>query len=267
MRALSFINEKGGTGKTTLAVNVAAYFAREEKRRVLLLDLDTQGHAGKALGLDVRTISPHIFHLLTEPSLEWEAVVQRSAMENLDVVSCYREMSEFSVAVASDRERALRLERRLREPFPQSYDLVVMDSPPTMGVTAQNVLLASHAIVVPMGLTYLAFDGCAEIVRTLQHLAEEYHRPELKVALVVPTLYRKTSLADEILARLASYFPDRIGTPLPFNVKIDEAQSHGKTIWEYAPKSVGAAALRQIAQQIGAAVSLQTSSPQSSVAA
>lgn len=249
MRRIAFINEKGGTGKTTLAVNFAAYLARARGLKVLLIDLDTQGHAGKALGLDVRGLKPHVFHLLTDPAVKLSDVTHPTAIENLFAVPAYREMSEFPVAVAADPKRARRLAARL-DAEAGGYDAVVFDAPPSMGLTTHNVLVASTEIVVPVALTYLALDGCAEIVETVREVGDANGRPDLKVTRVVPTLYRKTALAEAILGKLGEYFPGLVTGPVGFNVKIDEAQSHAQTIWEYAPKSKGAEILARVAASI-----------------
>src|SRR5690349_21178057 len=112
MRRIAFINEKGGTGKTTLAVNTAAWLARESGLRVLLVDLDTQGHAGKSLGVDVRTLPRNIFHLLTEESVRLADVVQPTSIPGLSVLPSYKEMSDFPLVVAQDERRAHRLAER-----------------------------------------------------------------------------------------------------------------------------------------------------------
>jgi chromosome partitioning protein len=105
--------------------------------------------------------------------------------------------------------------------------------------------------VVPVALTYFSLDGCAEVAATVREVAEAEGRPELRVTKVVPTLYRKTALAGAILERLGAYFPDALArTPLGYNVKVDEAQSHGQTIWQYAPTSRGAQMLAEIAAEI-----------------
>ena len=251
MRRIAFINEKGGTGKTTLAVNTAAWLARERKLKVLLVDLDTQGHSGKSLGVDVRTLPRNVFHLLTEDGVRLEDVVQPTAVSGLSVLPSYKEMGDFPVAVAQDERRAHRLASRLAQAEAAGYQALVFDAPPSMGLTTRNILVAATEVVVPVALTYLALDGCAEMVETVRKVGEAEGLPELRVTRVVPTLYRKTALADAILERLKAYFPDSLAsTPLGFNVKIDEAQSHGKTIWEYAPSSRGAELLAAIAREI-----------------
>ncbi|MHB8879742.1 MAG: ParA family protein [Myxococcaceae bacterium] len=250
-RRIAFINEKGGTCKTTLAVNVAAYFAQKKGMRVLLVDMDTQGHAGKSLGLDVRSLTPNVFHLLSDPTVKFEAVVQPTAIERLFVLPSYKEMSEFPVVVAPDPRRAFRLADRLAGPEAKAFDAVIFDAPPSMGLTTFNILVAATEVVIPVALTYLSLDGCAEVVETVRRVSEEHHRPDLHVSLVVPTLYRRTALADEILAKLKSYFPERCAkSSLGMNVKIDEAQSHGQTIWEYAPWCRGAQMLQEIAEEV-----------------
>lgn len=252
MRRIALTNEKGGTCKTTLAVHLAAYFA-EQGQRVLLVDLDTQGHAGKSVGIDVRTCRPNAFHWLSDSSIKLSDVVHPSAIPNLAVIPANKDISEFPLAVAQDPRRAYRLFDLLQKPEAKVFDVVVFDSPPSMGLTTLNILVAAIEVVIPVALTYLAMDGCAEVVETVQLVSTQYEKPDLRVSVVVPTLYRKTTLADEILDKLREYFPTKLSAPLGFNVKIDEAQSHGKTIWEYAPRSRGATMLRSIAQQIDSA--------------
>jgi len=254
MRRIAFINEKGGTCKTTLAVNIAAYFAEQKGLKVLLLDLDTQGHAGKALGVDVRSLSRNIFHFLLDDAVRLEEVVQPTAVSNLWLIPSYKDMSEFPTALASNPRRFHRLLERLDSPDLSDYDALIFDAPPSMGLTTFNILVAASEVVIPVALTYLALDGCAEVVETVRRVAQEHKLGELRITLVVPTLYRKTTLADEILAKLKSYFPETLSkTPLAFNVKLDEAQSHGKTIWEYAPSSRGAEMLASISEELLAA--------------
>jgi chromosome partitioning protein len=112
-------------------------------------------------------------------------------------------------------------------------------------------MLAAEEIVIPVSLTYLGLDGCAELVDTVAQVRDSYRHPSLRVALVVPTLYRPTRLADEILAKLRAHFGERAArTVVNYNVRIDEAQSHGQSIWEYAPRSAGATALRALCEEI-----------------
>ena len=254
MRRIALINEKGGTGKTTLAVNVAAYFAQQKHLPVLLVDLDTQGHAAKSLGIDVRGLPAHVFHLLTDPAVRLEQVIYPTAVPNLSVLPSYKQMADFPTWVADDAQRSRLLERRLQQPAASRFEVVLFDAPPSLGLATRNILVAATEVVIPVSLTYLALDGCAELVETIRQVTAEEHCAPLPVSLVVPTFYRNTALADQILEKLRLYFPGALSRePLAFNVKIDEAQSHGKTIWEYAPSSRGAKMLQIISEEIWAA--------------
>jgi chromosome partitioning protein len=249
MRRIAFVNEKGGTCKTTLAVNLAAFLARQG-RRVLLVDLDTQGHAGKSLGCDVRELRPNVYDLLLDPNRPLASVARPTAVPGLDLVPANKALAEFPLAVAYDRERTLRLARRL-DAAKGSYDYVVIDSPPSAGLFLTSALLAATDVVIPVATTYLALDGCAEVAATIEQLKAEHGRDDLRVAMVVPTLYRKSVLADEVMAKLREYFPGRVaGTVLSHSVHLDEAQGHGQSIWQYAPRSKGARMMQALGAEL-----------------
>jgi len=249
-RRIAFINEKGGTGKSTLAVNTAAWLALKRNKRVLLVDLDTQGHAGKSLGIDVRGLSMSAFDWLTRDDVPLAAVAHTTSTPGLTVVPSYKQLADLPQALSGDMQRARRLAKRLEVPEAESYDYIIFDAPPSLGLVTTNILVASTEVVIPVAVTYLSLDGCAEMVQTIEQVNTEHARPDLHVSLVVPTLYRKTALADEILEKLQEYFPGRCAAPVAMNVAIDEAQSHGKTIWEYAPWSRGATLLQAVAENV-----------------
>jgi chromosome partitioning protein len=253
MRRIAFINEKGGTCKTTLCVNTAAWLAVERGLRLLLVDMDTQGHAGKSLGVDVRGLSPTVHEwLMGEAPLA--AVARPTAVPGLTLLPANKALAGFPVAVASAADRAGRLRARLEQIPAEAFDAVLIDSPPSRSLVTDNVLGAADALVVPVALTYLALDGCAEILDSLDDLRASTGRaPEL--ALVVPALYRATQLADEILEKLRERFPGQLSAHvLGWSVKVDEAQSHGRTVFEHAPRSPGAVALAAIAGEVWARV-------------
>ncbi len=249
MRRIAFVNEKGGTCKTTLCVSTAAWIAGTRGKRVLVADLDTQGHAGKALGVDVRGLAPTVRDVLVGETFSVRDVARPTGVPGLDLLPANKDLAGFPVEVAHLADRADRLRRRLDDVPEEAWDAVLIDAPPSVSLVTENVLRAATEVVLPVGLTYLALDGCAEILDSLASLRRETGRsPE--VTLVVPTLHRKTQLAGEILEKLRERFPGRLAPPLGFSVKIDEAQSHGRTIFEYAPRSSGAVALAGIARAI-----------------
>jgi len=249
MRRIAFINEKGGSCKTTLAVNTAAWLAGRRGARVLLCDLDTQGHAGKSLGIDVRGMRPTIADLLCEPDVQVNDVVRPTPVEGLDLLPANKDMARFPIEAAARADRDRLLQKKLADLA--GYDYVLFDAPPSMGLVTTNIMLAAEEIVIPVAMTYFALDGCAEILETVERVRDAFGHDALHVAMVVPTLYRKTALAAEILERLRARFPETLcRTVLGYNVQIDEAQSHGQTIWEYAPASRGAALLEDIAREL-----------------
>jgi chromosome partitioning protein len=249
MRRIAFINEKGGTCKTTLCVNMGAWLARRRGQRVLVVDLDTQGHAGKSLGVDVRRLSPTVNDLLLGRA-PLGAVLHSTAVPRLDLLPANKELAAFPLAIAADADRGDKLRQTVAALPGDRWDYVLFDAPPSVSLVTENVLRAAGEIVLPVALTYLALDGCAEIMASLAALREEGgDAPE--VTMIVPALYRKTQLADEILAKLRARFSERMArTVLGWSVKVDEAQSHGLTIFEHAPSSGGAHALAALADEL-----------------
>ncbi len=248
MRRIAFINEKGGTGKTTLAVNLAAWLALKHKQRVLLCDLDTQGHAAKSLGLDVRGLHPTVFDLLVDQNVTLSSVLRPSGIPRLDLLPSNKDLAEFPGRAGTAPDRTRKLFDRLRGL--QDYEFLFIDSPPSMSLTTLNAMVAATEIVIPVALNYFSLDGCAEILETVGRVRRDHHT-DLRVSMVVPTLYRRTKLADEILERLRARFPEELSrTVLGYSVAIDEAQSHGRSIWEYAPRSRAAALLEAIGLEL-----------------
>jgi chromosome partitioning protein len=250
MRRIAFINEKGGTCKTTLCVNVAARLAARG-RRVLLADLDTQGHAAKSLGVDPRGLAPSVHDWLVGAA-PFAAVARPTALPGLDLLPANKDLAAFPVAVASAPDRAAVLRARLDELPEGAYDAVLVDSPPSRSLVTDNILVAVREVVIPVALTYLALDGCAEILQSVERLrAERGEAPRLTLA--VATLHRRTRLAEEILAKLRERLGPAVSrTVLGWSVKVDEAQSHGRTVFEWAPRSTAARALAAIADEIDA---------------
>jgi chromosome partitioning protein len=249
VRRIAFINEKGGTCKTTLCVNLAAWLATERGQRVLVADVDTQGHAGKSLGVDVRGMQPTIRDLLLRTA-RLDEVVRPTPVAGLDLLPANKDLASFPVDVASHPDRTEKLRALVDALPPDRWDLVFFDAPPSVSLVTDNVLRAATEIVLPVALTYLALDGCAEIMDSLARLRAERGSAPVPT-LIVPALYRKTQLADAILAKLHERFPEAVSTEvLGWSVKVDEAQSHGQTIFEYAPRSSGARALAALADEL-----------------
>ena len=249
-RKIAFVNEKGGSCKTTLAVNVSSYLARQGAK-VCLVDMDPQGQVGKALGFDVAAMVPSVFELLTDPEVSAKEAVFPTTDENLDLIIANKALVDFSVVAALDDDRVMKLKNKLDRL--RGYDYVIIDSPPSLGLHTLNVMMAVKEIIIPVSLTYLALDGASEILETVDNVKRTYNKRDLEITMVVATLYRRTRLADAILAKLGDFFGERLAkTVIGYNVAIDEAQSLGQTIWDYAPRSRGAEMLAALAEEIRA---------------
>ncbi len=264
-RRIAFVNEKGGSAKTTLVANLAAYYALRRGRRVLALDLDPQGQLGKVLGVDVRGARRSAVDLVVSALVDPESLDDAAQaaddlpsvptrIEGLDLVVSNKSLALQAGWLDGDDDPTGRLRRRLvRSARARSYDFVLMDAPPSFSALTLNVLRAADEVVVPVPLTFLALDGCAELLRTLQTVRTRFGHRSLRVSMVVPTFYRRTRLAHEVLESLKQRFPKEIGaTVLGYHVRIDEAQSRGLSIFEYAPGDRGARALAAVAEELEA---------------
>jgi chromosome partitioning protein len=249
VRRIGVVNEKGGSCKTTLAVHLGAYLATEKDQRVLLVDLDPQGHLGKTLGYDVSAYTRTTLEMLTDEERNPGLFVRRTRFEGLDIVLSNKSIALLPTITAADPERHLKLLKALDRL--SGYDFVVMDSPANFGTAMLNIFAAADELVVPVNASFLALDGCAELVKTLSVLPESPGIVPPALRLIVPTLYRPTRMADAVIERLKEHFPGRVhGEPLRFDVKMEEAQSHGKTIWEYARHTRAAGMLAGLGEAV-----------------
>ncbi len=248
-RRIGIVNEKGGSCKTTLTAHLGAYLATRRSARVLLIDLDPQGHLGKTLGYDVSAYTRTTLEMLLDEERNPGLFVRRTRFEGLDIILSNKSIALFPTIAAADPERHFRL-RRCLDRLPE-YDFVLMDAPANFGTTMLNILAAAQELIVPVNASFLALDGCAELVKTLSGLPASpgFSAPALR--LIVPTLYRPTRLADAVIERLNAHFPGRVHEePLRYDVKMEEAQSHGKTIWEYAASSRAALMLAALGERV-----------------
>src|SRR5688572_26297694 len=262
-RRVAFINEKGGSAKTTLVANLGAYLALRRGRRVLAIDMDPQGQLAKVFGVDHRAPARTAIDLLLDATLGEESRARSAAAPVLPIVKTRIRGMDLIVANKSlglfpawqdrdDPDPTARLAATLdAAPEVARYDYVLFDAPPSFGPLTLNVLRAADEVVVPVPLTYLALDGCAELMRTIHTVRERYGHPTLRVAMVVPTFYRRTKLAHDILEQLKARFPKEIAHGvIGFHVRIDEAQSKGLSVFEYAPRDRGARALAELAEEL-----------------
>ncbi len=235
--------------------------------------MDPQGQLGKVLGLEVRRPRHSAIELLVDSVLgETVKASERrgdrdalpralpatsTRIANLDVIVANKSLALFpnwTGGLLTDEDATNRLAQTLdAAPNTSDYDFILFDAPPSFGPLTLNILRAVDEVVVPVPLTFLALDGCAEMMRTLEMVRSRYDKPGLQLVMVVPTFYRRTRLAREILNKLEQRFPKELSLAIVgYNVKIDEAQSRGLSIIEYAPKDRGAEVMASIAEELEA---------------
>ena len=242
MKTLGVVNQKGGVGKTTTAINLAAYLAAGG-RRVLLLDMDPQANATSALGL--RGAEQGLYEALGEPGRVAE-LVQPTVQSGLDVLPATPDLAGAGVELADDPDALARLLASVR-----GYDLAIVDAPPSLGPLTVNVLAAADALLIPLQAEYYALEGLAGLMETVERVQAGLN-PRLKVLGVAITMFDgRTNLAQEVETMVRQHFGELVfWSVVPRNVRLSEAPSFAKPINAFAPLSSGAAAYKRLAEEV-----------------
>jgi chromosome partitioning protein len=247
-RTLAIVNQKGGVGKTTTAVNLAAGLALAE-RRTLLVDLDPQGNATTGLGVDKAALERTIYHVLLEGAPVAE-VAKPTMLPFLHLVPSDIDLVGAEIELISQDNRESRLKQALGL-VGHAYDYIIIDCPPSLGILTLNALSAAQSALVPLQCEYYAMEGLAHIIRTIG-LVHERLNPDLKVEGVVLTMFDgRTSLAGQVRAEAQRHLGNQVMTTIiPRNIRLSEAPSYGKPIMLYDLKSVGSTAYLDLAREV-----------------
>jgi chromosome partitioning protein len=242
---LAVANQKGGVGKTTTAINLSAAVAAAGTT-CLLIDLDPQGNATSGLGIEVGD-QPTVYEVLLDDQPLSTAIVA-SGQERLDVVPASPDLAGADVELVPALAREQRLRRALEAPL--SYDLVVIDCPPSLGLLTINALTAATEVLVPVQCEYMALEGLGQLSRTLDAVRRNLN-PALNLRGVLLTMYDgRTNLSQQVASEVRKHFPNTYETVIPRNVRLSEAPSHGLPINLYDPSSRAAKAYAAFAAEL-----------------
>ena len=248
VKVIAVANQKGGVGKTTTAVNLAACLAKEG-RKVLLIDSDPQGNATSGLGFDKRDVKKCIYDVLIN-EVPIADTLKHTAYENLDVIPATIQLAGAEIELVSLMNREGRLKNAL-ERIKHDYDYVIIDCPPSLGLLTINALTAASSVMIPVQCEFYALEGITMLMNTIQ-LVQRNLNPALKLEGVVMTMFdSRTNLAQDVVEEVKKYFKTKMyKTIVPRNVRLSEAPSHGMPVIDYDSKSKGAQVYMELAQEV-----------------
>ena len=242
MQIISVINQKGGVGKTTTVINLAAGLSQQGKK-ILVIDLDPQGNATTGLGLSNTDNSRDTIYGVLNGSKEISEVIKKTEFENLDMISSNVDLSGLEVETADDGNRAFILMLKLTAYLKDSgslYDYILIDCPPSLSLLTVMALVSSHSLVVPLQTEFFALEGLTQLMKTIERIKVSLN-PDLKIRGILLTMYdKRNKLSSQVEKEARDYFNDKVySTVIPRNVRLSEAPSHGMPVLIYDKSCLG----------------------------
>ena len=249
---LSIINQKGGVGKTTTAINLAAALALKNKK-ILVIDLDPQGNATTGLGLSNSESSDETIYRVLNGTKNISKVIKKTQFENLDLVSSNVDLSGLEVETASDSRRAFILKEQIMtylKDFTGKYEYIFIDCPPSLSLLTVMALVASHSLLVPLQTEFFALEGLTQLMKTIDRVKINLNS-ELKIKGILLTMYdKRNKLSSQVEKEARDYFKEKVySTIIPRNVRLSEAPSHGVPVLIYDKSCVGSKSYFNFAEE------------------
>ena len=247
-RVFAIANQKGGVGKTTTAINLAASLAANDLR-VLVIDSDPQGNATTGLGVSKDAGRPSLYHVILGDSPVRDAIV-KTDFEGLNLISADKNLVGANLELVGTENREFRLRERIAE-IRNDYHFILIDCPPALDLLTLNALLAADAVLVPIQCEFFALEGISELMDTIDRIKESFHHP-LEIAGILLTMFDdRTNLTRQVATDLRDFFKNEVfQTIIPRSVRLAEAPSFGKPILAYDPRSRGAESYIKLAKEI-----------------
>ena len=241
-----FVNQKGGVGKTTSAINIGAFLA-DAGKSVLLVDFDSQANLSSGVGMS--KAKPDVYELIAGQAA-LEAVIRPTSVKGLSVIPAGIDLSGAAVELVEEENRDFFLAKAL-EPARKKYDYILIDSPPSLGILTLNGISAADAILIPMQCEYFALEGLTHLLQTIKGVQKGLN-PKLEIGGIFFTMYDpRIRLAQQVVKEVSAYFKNKVfSTIIPRNVRLSEAPSHQLPISKYDPNCSGAKAYKSLAQEV-----------------
>ena len=247
-KAIAIFNQKGGVGKTTTNINLGACLALKGKR-VLMLDIDTQGNTTSGIGVSKKELEYTVYELLIEDNFDPRDAVLHTSVENLDLIPANVDLAGAEIEMVQLEGREKRLQKAI-DKIRNDYDYIFIDCPPSLGLLTINSLSAVESVLIPIQCEFYALEGVSQLMSTIE-LVRKNLKPDLEVEGVVLSMFDgRTNLSIQVVQEVKKYFGAKVySTVIPRNIRLAEAPSFGMPIVEYDPRSKGAEAYREFAEE------------------
>ena len=247
-KVICIANQKGGVGKTTTAVNLSASLALGQKK-TLLIDIDPQGNASSGVGVDKESVGENIYHVIIEDQ-ELVQVIRETPFSHLYVAPSSIDLIGAEIELVNVPGREARLKERLTK-VAESYDYIIIDCPPSLGLLTVNSLNAAGSVLIPIQCEYYALEGLSQLLNTIKRIKRAFN-PHLKIEGFLLTMFdKRNKLSHQVACEIKNYFPEKVlRTVIPRNVRLGECPSYGKPVFFYDKFSAGARSYLELAQII-----------------